>query len=93
MLTQKQIQLKARAVAKDDPALDEGDSSEEEVIKISGSDASSEEDTATESKTVSFTKAYCSTNLIKQPAGKWSRPVTEALSSITSIFNPNAMKQ
>ena len=80
-------------MAIDDPALDEGDSSEEEVIEISGSDASSEEDTATKSKTVSVAKAYHSTNPIKQPASKRSRPATEALSSITSIFNPDAMKQ
>ena len=55
----KQIQAKAGAVAIDDPALDEADSSDEEVIEISDSNTSSEEDIAkSKSKAVSVAKAY-----------------------------------
>ena len=91
---EEQITSKAGTLTIDDSDLDEGDS-DEEVIEISDNASSEDETTKTASaaKTIAVAKAYRSTNPISQPAGKRSRPATEALSSITSIFNPSSMKQ
>jgi hypothetical protein len=65
------------------------------VIDISNDAHSEEGNTKSTSKSKSFSvmKAYRSTNPISQPPTKRSCPATEALSSITSIFNPELMKQ
>jgi hypothetical protein len=85
--------MKAVTLIIDDSDLNEGDSDEEVIEILDNASSDDGAKVASEAKTIAVAKAYRSTNPILQPASKQSRPATEALSSITSIFNPSSMKQ